>query len=180
LTQQGIAVARSYARAAFEVARSKHDVKGWHEDLEILDGIFTDEDVATAFANPQLDDGKRIGIALALLPDDFNAERANFVKLVVLARRTDLFPEIVAEFEALVAEAEGRTELELVVARPIDDDARGRFEKLLSEKLGRTVTLEIRVDPALVGGAVIRQGDHVTDGSVRRRLTEMRQELLAS
>lgn len=180
MSEPGIAVARSYARAAFDVAKAKRDIDGWLKDLQLLVDIFTDEDVAEAFANPQLDDGKRIGIGLALVPDDFNRERANFLKLVVLARRTHLFPAIVAEFEALVAEAEGRTELELVVARPIDDDARGRFEKLLSEKLGRTVTLEVRVDPTLVGGAMIRQGDHVTDGSVRRRLTEMRQELLAS
>ena len=162
------------------MATEKRDIKGWRADMERLVEIFTDDDVAEAFENPRLDEGKRIGLALGLLPDDFDRERANFVKLLVLARRTRLIATIRDQFEALVAEAEGRIELEVTVAREVDAAGRERLARLLGEKLGRQVELDVRVDADILGGVIVRQGDRVADGSVRRRLNEMRQELLAS
>lgn len=180
MTEQNVGVARSYARAAFEVATEKRAIKGWRQDLDRLVEILTDAEVAAAFDNPRLDDGKRIGLALGLLPDGLDSDRANFVKLLVLARRTRLIATIRDQFEALVADAEGRTELEVIVAREVTDAGHTRLGKLLSEKLGRDVELDVRVDPGIIGGIIVRQGDRVADGSVRRRLNEMRQELLAS
>jgi F-type H+-transporting ATPase subunit delta len=180
LTEQSRAAARSYARAAFEVATEKHQISDWRRDLERLAAIFTDPDVAGAFDNPRLADGKRIGIALGLVPDDLGDDRSNFVKLLVLAHRTEMLPVIREEFEALVAEAEGRTELQVILASEVTDEARARLAQLLGQKLGRDVELEVRVDPSIIGGVIVRQGDRVADGSVRRRLDEMREELLAS
>ncbi len=180
MTEENVGVARSYARAAFEVATEKRAIKGWRQDLDRLVEIFADTEVATAFDNPRLDDGKRIGLALGLLPDGFDIDRANFVKLLVLARRTSVIATIGDQFEALVAEAEGRTELEVIVAREVTDAGRVRLGKLLGDRLGRDVELDVRVDPDIIGGVIVRQGDRVADGSVRRRLNEMRQELLAS
>lgn len=177
---QPVGAARRYARAAFEVARQKRAIQGWRTDLETLVDTFTDPRVRQMFANPRLDDRRRIGIALGLLPDDFNLDRANLVKLLVLARRTEAIVAIRDEFEGLLSEAEGRTELEVVVAHDVSDEFRQRLAGLLGEKLGRQVEVAVRVDPAILGGAVVRHGDRVTDGSVRRRLTEMREELLAS
>ncbi|MDP9326447.1 MAG: F0F1 ATP synthase subunit delta [Candidatus Dormibacteraeota bacterium] len=180
MTEQNRAAARSYGKAAFEVATEKHELGDWQRDLERLAAIFTDPDVAGAFENPRLDDGKRIGIALGLVPDDLGQDRSNFVKLLVLAHRTDLLPVIREEFEALVAEAEGRTELEVTLASEVTAKGRARLTQLLGQKLGRDVELKVRVDPSILGGVILRQGDRVADGSVRRRLTEMREELLAS
>jgi F-type H+-transporting ATPase subunit delta len=180
LTEQGISAARSYAKAAFEVAMQKRDVKGWSADLERLVEILTDPDIARTFDNPRLDDGRRIGIALGLLPDDFDGDRANFVKLLVLAHRTDVIATIREEFEAMVAEAEGRTELQVVVAREVSSEGRERLGRLLGEKLGGEVQLDLRVDPGILGGVIVRRGDHVADGSVQRRLNQMREELLVS
>jgi F-type H+-transporting ATPase subunit delta len=177
---QSVAAARSYARAAFEVASETRDLNGWRDDLRRLAEIFGDPDVKAAFANPRLDTGKRIGIGLGLMPDDLAPDRANFVKLLVLARRTDNIEAIRDAFEELVAEAEGRTDLEVVIAREVTAEGHERLARLLGEKLGREVELQVRVDPSILGGVVVRQGDRVTDGSVRRRLSEMREELLAS
>jgi F-type H+-transporting ATPase subunit delta len=173
-------VARSYAKAAFEVATEKHDVPGWRRDLERLVEIFTDPEVAQAFENPRLDDAKRFALAIGLVPDDLDQDRANFVKLLVLSHRTGMIGAIRDAFEALVSEAEGRTELEITLATDVDQDGRAQLQRLLSEKLGRDVELDLRVDPGILGGIIVRLGDRVADGSVRRRLEEMREELLAS
>jgi F-type H+-transporting ATPase subunit delta len=171
--------ARRYAQAAFEVARAKKDLRGWQADLEQLEVLLTDPQVALALENPRLDTQRRIGLALSLAPTDLAPERSNFLKLLVLAHRTNEIAEIRDEFQAMVDEAEGRTELDLVVAAKLSAADEKTLTAELAEKLGREVKVNVQVDPEIIGGLIIRQGDHVTDGSVRRRLAEMREELLA-
>jgi F-type H+-transporting ATPase subunit delta len=180
VTQASGGTAHHYAQAAFEVARARHDVPGWQADLNRMEAIFSDEDVRLALENPRLDTGRKIGLAISLMPDGMDATRLNFVKLLVLRRRTGLISQVRQAFDGLVDEAEGRTEVELTVAAELPDEERRRLEALLSEKTGGEVRVDVRVEPAILGGAIVRQGDHVTDGSVRRRLQEMRQELVAS
>lgn len=172
--------ARRYAEAAFEVARATRDVKGWQKDMAALSDTFADPQVESVFANPRVPDARKIGIALGLAPDDLKADRQNFLKLLVLARRTGEVPFIRDQFEALVAEAEGRVELQVTLAREPAADERKRISSLLAERIGQEATVEYRVDPAILGGLIIRRGDHVVDGSVRRRLAEMREDLVAS
>ena len=177
MTQAGGGTAHHYAQAAFEVARAHGDVPAWQADLNRMEGILGDKDVRLALENPRLDTGRKIALALSLMPDGMEATRLNFIKLLVLRRRTELFSQIREAFEALVDEAQGRTEVELTVATELSDDERRTFEELLGGRSGGEVRLAVRVDPAILGGAIVRQGDHVTDGSVRRRLAEMRNEL---
>jgi F-type H+-transporting ATPase subunit delta len=114
------------------------------------------------------------------MPEGMDSTRLNFLKLLVLRRRTRLISQIRQDFEALVDQAEGRTEVELTVATKLSAEERQKLEAVLSEKSGSEVRVDVRVDPGILGGAIVRQGDHVTDGSVRRRLQELRQELVAS
>jgi F-type H+-transporting ATPase subunit delta len=179
VTQVSGGSARRYAQAAFEVAVAKRDVKGWQKDLETLEAILTDPDVGLALENPRLDEGKRVGLALSLMPAGFNQERSNFLKLLVLGRRTNLAAEIRAGFQALVDDAEGRTEFEVTVPLKLSAEEERTITLELAGKVGREVKVNVVVDPEIIGGLIIRQGDHVVDGSVRRRLAEMREELLA-
>jgi F-type H+-transporting ATPase subunit delta len=171
--------AHRYAQAAFDVARSHRDVPGWQGDLKRIEAIFTDEDVSLALENPRLDTARKIGLALALVPREMDPTRLNFVKLLVMRRRTQLLPEIRQEFEALVDEAAGRTEVELTVASALSAAEEKKLAEILSQKSGSEVRVDVRIDPAILGGAIVRQGDHVSDGSVRRRLQELRQRLTA-
>lgn len=179
MTQAGIGAAHRYAQAAFDVARAHHDVAAWQTYLNQLERILSDEDVRLALENPRLDTGRRIGLALSLLPEDTDSTRQNFLKLLVLRRRIQLITQIRSEFEALVDAAEGRIEVELTVAAELPEEARQRLAGVLSEKAAVEVRVDFHVDPDILGGAIVRHGDHVTDGSLRRRLFEMRQELLA-
>lgn len=173
-------VARRYGQAIFDVARAHRDVAGWQADLKRIEAILTDEDVRLALENPRLDTGRKIGLALALMPGEMDPTRLNFIKLLVLRRRTQLVAAIHQEFENLVDEAAGRTEVELTVATELAAAEQKKLADILSQKSGREVRIDVRVDPAILGGAIVRQGDHVTDGSIRRRLQEMRQQLTTS
>ena len=170
--------ASRYAQAAFEVARDRKDVKGWLADLDEMESVLTDPQVAQALDNPRLDTGRRIALALSLMPT-LQQERANFLKLLVLAHRTGLIGQVRSLFQAMVDESEGRIELDVVVAEKLSATDQKALTTELAEKLGRDVKVNVAVDPEIIGGVIIRQGDHVTDGSVRRRLAEMRDALLA-
>jgi F-type H+-transporting ATPase subunit delta len=179
LTKGGVGAADRYAHAAFDVARAHHDVEAWQTYLNQLERILTDEDVRLALENPRLDTGRRIGLALSLLPADTDPRRQNFLKLLVMRQRTQLIAQVRKEFETLVDASEGRIELELTVAADLPEEAREQLTRVLREKAEGEVRVDFHVDPDILGGAIVRHGDHVTDGSVRRRLLEMRQELLA-
>jgi len=170
--------ASRYAQAAFEVARDRKDVKGWLQDLAEMESVLTEPRVAQALDNPRLDTGRRIALALTLMPG-LQQECANFLKLLVLAHRTGLIGQVRSLFQAMVDESEGRIELDVVVAEKLSAPDEAALTTELAEKLGRDVKVNVAVDPEIIGGVIIRQGDHVTDGSVRRRLAEMRETLLA-
>ncbi len=170
---------RRYAEAAFAVAEEQKDVRGWDHDLEILELILNSPEAVQLFQNPRLDDAKRAALATAIAPDDLGVDRKNFLKLLVLNRRVDVISEIRREFGSLVGETEGRVDLEVTTANEPDAAERKHITSLLSERTGRETRVDIKVDPRIIGGLIVRQGDRVTDGSVRRRLTELREQLLA-
>jgi F-type H+-transporting ATPase subunit delta len=177
---QRASAAQRYAEAAFAVAREKGDIRGWLDDLVLLANVLTPDEVRQLFANPRLDERRRIGIALSLVPHDMKAERQNFLKLLVLGGRTSDIATIRRHFETLVAEAEGRLELQVTVPNAPDEEDRRLIEQLLAKRVGRETSVDYRIDPGIIGGLVIRRGDHVIDGSVRRRLQELRAQLIAS
>jgi len=102
----------------------------------------------------------------------------NFLLLTIDKRRQRLLREIAQHFRALVDEKEGRAHVEITVARPIDDAILGLLTRRLSELLGVTAVPHVRVRPEILGGVVVRTGDTIYDGSVRRQLDGMRRQLL--
>ncbi|MHB8509091.1 MAG: F0F1 ATP synthase subunit delta [Candidatus Dormibacteria bacterium] len=168
---------RRYAQAAFEVAREQNDLPGWQRELAQLQYILENEGVASAFASPQLDDGRRIAMAISFTSEGFKPEVVNFFKLLVLSRRTGAIADIVKHFESLVDEAAGRVELRVTSARPLDAAAQAELREQIQGRLGKEAKIDFELDPKILGGLIIRQGDRVTDGSVKRRLEELREQL---
>ena len=180
MNSAGRGTARHYAQAAFAVAEERHDVKGWTAALGRLAALLADDEVARVMESPRLDDGRRVALAISLAPTDLAPEQLNFLKLIVLARRTHLLPEVLEEFQALLDAAEGRVDIEVVSAQEMGKDDRDLVQREISDKLGRETRITVRVDPSIIGGLIIRQGDHVIDGSVRRRLQELREQLVTA
>ena len=84
-----------------------------------------------------------------------------------------MLPEIAQGFEQLRADAERTLEATVVSASPLDDNERAALAQALKRRLDREVTLQCETDPRLIGGAVIRAGDLVIDGSVRGKLERL-------
>jgi F-type H+-transporting ATPase subunit delta len=102
----------------------------------------------------------------------------NFVLVTIDKRRQRILREIAAQYHALLDERMGREHVQVSVARPVDDATREMIADKLSAALGKTAIPHIRVHPEIIGGLVVRTGDTIYDGSVRRRLDGMRRRLL--
>ncbi|MEX0387154.1 F0F1 ATP synthase subunit delta [Spiribacter onubensis] len=170
---QETTVARPYAEAAFELAREAEALAGWADGLALAATVVADERVDAVLGNPRVDDERKAGLILEVCGDALDPQQRNFIRLLVNRDRITLLPEIRQQFDLLRADHEKTLRAELITAQPVDDTVRDRLARALSDRLEREVTLEIRLDESLIGGAVVRAGDLVIDGSVRGRLARL-------
>ena len=170
-------LARPYARAAFALARDSGDMEGWSDRLGLLAAVAADERVATAIRAPRIGRPERAGIINRICEDHLDDAARNLVRLLAENGRLVLLPEIARQFDALRADAEGRIDAQVRSASELSDDQERRIAESLKKRLRRDVTLHCEVDESLLGGAVIRAGDLVIDGSLRGRLERLASRL---
>ncbi|MEX0732569.1 MAG: F0F1 ATP synthase subunit delta [Aquisalimonadaceae bacterium] len=166
-------IARPYAQAVFKLAREKGGLSAWSETLGLLAAVARDPRVHDLLASPRLTPAQHQELILGICGDRLDDAGRNFVALLVESRRLIALPDIADQFEALRAAEEGTLQARLISAQPVEDSVREALAKALGKRLSRKVTLHAEVDESLLGGAVIRAGDLVIDGSVSGRLTRL-------
>ena len=177
-------IARPYAKALFDIASGERKLGEWSQALNAAAAVLADANAKRVLGNPTIDVEKRaeflravsVGIKGAGVLDSAQGKAL----LAVLAEndRLALVPEIAAQFDALKAQAENRVKVTMTSATQVDAATAEQVKQALTKRLGREVELELAVDPALIGGAVIRAEDMVIDGSVRARLTKLAAQLI--
>jgi len=170
-------LARPYAQAVFELAESNDALTEWSDALGALAAIVSNDDVAALMGNPEVDDTRLVDAIIEIARDDLNADAANLVRLLAENSRLSLAPAIAEQFEARRAAAENRVDVNVVSAAPLSDEQQADLVKSLEKRLARSVRLTYEQDESVIGGAVIRAGDLVIDGSLRAQLERMRQSL---
>ena len=166
-------LAHPYARAVFELARDGKVFDRWSKLLATLAALGSDAGVQALLTSPKASPALRAEVLAELCAksgEKLDAEGQNFVKLLAEYRRLQVLPEIAADYEALRAQAENTLEVELRAASPVPAPEQKAISDALHKKLGRKITLKYVEDKTLIGGAVIRAGDLVIDGSVREKL----------
>ena len=174
-----LTIARPYARAAFEEARQNGGLAPWSQALQAAALVVKDPRVARLLDNPRV-----TAEELAQLVDEIAAvplgeHGANFVRMLADNHRLGYLPEIAELFDTLKDDAEGMVDVTVTSAAPLDEAQRGQISAALERRLKRKVRLHCETDPALIGGAVLRAGDLVIDGSLRTRLERIAYELTA-
>jgi F-type H+-transporting ATPase subunit delta len=172
-------IARNYAEALLALARKANDLEGWGRLIKGVAGAMEEDPRLRVFLDaPQVSAvSKRAVLGRALegrVPPHF----VRFLQKLVSNRRQMLIPEIATEYANLLDSAEGRVHARVTVARPVADADREAIAAALSRALGKTVVPHLTVQPAILGGVVVRIGDTVMDGSVRRRLHAIRARML--
>ena len=181
-------IARPYAEAVFELARDAGTLDAWAEALDVAREVMADGRVARFLGNPSLTDAEQLGFLTGLFSTVGGAqgmlagealEGRNFLKLLLEYGRVDVLPEIADHFDALKAEVENVVDVTVTSATTLDEAQKQAIANALRKRLGREVRLEAHLDENLIGGAVIRAGDVVIDGSLRSRLQSLSNALIA-
>jgi F-type H+-transporting ATPase subunit delta len=172
-------VARPYAEAIFEVAQENGLLDELSGSFGVAKALMANGEVEAFLAHPALNDDER----LKFLQDLFgkaagsssvfaggSQHGTNFLKLLIENDRVGALPEMAEQFEALKAKVENSVDAVITSATPLSSQRQNEIATSLSEKLGRDVKVSTEIDENLIGGAVIRAGDVVIDGSLRARL----------
>ncbi len=173
-------IARNYAEALLELARRAKDLRGWGTLIQSVgDAMDRDQTLRAFLETPRVDVATKNAVLRKALADRAPSKFVRFVESVVSHRRQMLIPAIAREYADLVDLAENRVHAHVTVAREADEKTR----KLIADRLGKifdkTVVPHMVVDERILGGLVVRVGDTVMDGSVRRKLGALRQRLLS-
>lgn len=172
-------VARNYAEALFELARREEAVDEYGALLSEVSGLYQEEGDARRFLEtprvevPEKKDALRRALG-GEVPEPF----LRFLLVVLEKGRQRRLPEIGAAYRDLVDEVEGRVHARVLLAAEPDDGLRDVIRRELEELLGKEVVPHFRVREEIVGGIVVRVEDHIMDGSLRRRLEDLRRRLL--
>jgi F-type H+-transporting ATPase subunit delta len=173
------AAARRYSRALFALAREEGRIVPIRDELNALAGLLGDNDeLRQALFRPLHPVAERRRV-LAEVTQRMGACPVvrNFFSYLIDQRRLVDFEGIFAEYGRLADEAAGRTVATVVSASPLDAAQCHRLREALAARTGREVTLEMAVDPTLLGGVIASVGTQVFDGSLRSQLNQLRTSL---
>jgi F-type H+-transporting ATPase subunit delta len=170
-------IARPYAKAAFKAARGANALPAWSQGLRLAADIIVDPRASAFVKNPEFTATQAADFVIGVAGSSLDPEMQNFVRVLAANHRLLLLPEIVEHYEALRAEVENTVDVEVISAVELDAAQTEKLAKALHTRLKRQVKMRNTVDAALIGGAVIRAGDLVIDGSLRGRLEKLGTEL---
>jgi F-type H+-transporting ATPase subunit delta len=170
-------VARPYAQAIFEVAEAAGELADWSESLATAGQLLGDRELIDYLGDPSFSDEKRLEFLCDLFEHAGSPKLAgtdpkgtNFLKLLIENDRVVVLPEISTHFDALRAKVENSVDAVVTSAVALSDEQLSEMASSLKKRLGREVRITTEIDETLIGGAVIRAGDVVIDGSLRARL----------
>ncbi len=170
-------IARPYAKAAFEYARGAKAFSEWSRGLNTAAEIVADPRVSRLCSSPQLSAAELAGLVTDLGGASLDAGMQNFVRVLAENRRLLLLPEIAAQYAELRSAVENTMDVEVTSAVALDAAQSANLVRALNARLKRQVRLQNSVDSALLGGAIVRAGDLVIDGSLKGRLERLATEL---
>ncbi|HZN12969.1 MAG TPA: ATP synthase F1 subunit delta [Acidimicrobiales bacterium] len=168
----------AYADALFEVARAEGSLGRVEDELfSVARTIETNDALRNALTDEYVPVDRRQGIVEDLLGGRASATTTSLVSFVVGSGRARDLPKIIDRLVEKAAESRAEEVGEVRTAYPLDDDQRERLAAALSKHTGKKVSLKVVVDPSILGGVVAQVGDTVIDGSVRRRLEQLKEAL---
>lgn len=174
-------IARNYAETLLELANRAGDLGGWGDMIDQVAGAMqSDRRFRVFLESPRVSAQRKNEILQTALGAQLPRNFVRFLLALVNHRRQMLIPAIAAEYHNLVDRVEGRVHARVTVAREPEEADRELIATRLSKTLAKEVVPHFDVNPAILGGVIVRFGDTVMDGSVRRRLATLRAKMLGA
>ena len=174
-----LTIARNYAEALFDLGEGSGRTQQYADLIDaVAAAVETTPQVQAVLMSPRVPKAEKSRILASALrgaPREF----VLFLQALVKRGRQHLLREIATEYLGLLDIKLNRIRAGVTLARPADEALRRGIQERLSRQLGKEVIASFSVDPAILGGTVVRVGERVYDGSVRRRMTKLRRQLLS-
>ena len=169
-------VAERYANALFELALETQTLPAVENDLDRFAGLIEESpDLKRLVKSPVFSSEEQARAVTAILDRDaIGGLVANFIKVTAGNRRLFVVPDMIAAFKRLAAKQRGEIAAEVTSAEPLSDSHADGLRAALKAALGKDVALDARVDPALIGGLVVKVGSRMIDGSLRTKLNSLK------
>jgi F-type H+-transporting ATPase subunit delta len=173
-------VARRYAAALFHQAQTKGTLSEAYRDLQIVGQTVSGTRSLRAILNqPLLSEEKKKAAVRSVFEKSISAPTLGFLNLLIDKRRIDILDAVIAEFMAQVRAYQNIEVATATTAVPLTAEQGAALVRSLEARTGKKIELTASVDPAVIGGVLVRIGDTVFDGTVRGNLDRLRERLLA-
>lgn len=173
-----VTIARNYAETLLALAQHADALEEWGKHIDTAAAAFSTPSIEAILMTPRVPRDRKIALvteALRGYPRPFTL----FVAAMIRRGRQMLFGHVADEYHTLVDAKMNRVRAGITVARDVDALARSVIVERLSKAIGKNVIAGFTTDPALLGGVVIRVGDRIYDGSVRKRLATLKHKLVS-
>ena len=168
-------LAGRYATALFELARDERQLEAVGTSLAALrDGLRDSAELRELTTSPLIGREDALATVKAVAAGmGLDSITANFLGVMAQNRRLGQLGSVIRFFNLLAADHRGETTAEVVSAHPLDDDQVAALKSNLKSRVGRDVAVDLTVDPAILGGLVVKIGSHMVDGSIRTKLNNL-------
>jgi F-type H+-transporting ATPase subunit delta len=169
-------VSGRYATALFELARDEKSIDTVRSDLDRFDGFLNDSvDLKRLVRSPVFSaDAQSRALTAVLDKAGISGISANFLKVLTANRRLFAVAEVIRAFRALVAKFKGEASADVAVAEALSDKNLDALKSALKSVTGKDVTLNVKVDPSIIGGLVVKLGSRMVDSSLRTKLNSIK------
>ena len=166
-------IARPYANAIFELAKRENSLDQWSRMLGVLAATTGDETVALLLDSPDLPSSAKAFRLAEVCGDELDDRGKKFLQALAEHDRLTLVAEVREQFEILRAEEQKSLDVEVISAFDLTEAQSESLKAALNRKFDKDISIETRVDASLIGGAIVRAGDMVIDGSLRGKLNKL-------
>lgn len=166
-------IARPYAKAIFDLALQQNTMTDWSNILAALSLAAGDANMQKLFIDPRVSIHQLVDILISICSKDKNKQTINLLNTLAEQNRLSVLPEIAKLFEIYRAKREKIITVEITSALPLSKTIKNNLQQALKIRLQCNVDLAFEINSDLIGGAIIRAGDLVIDGSVRSKLLRM-------
>ena len=167
-------VGRRYSKAIFEIAEEKNQVKEIYEMLNSAMVLYrTDKEFKNFILNPLIDNEQKKSVLNEIFGKD-NSENLNILLYILDKGRMNCIKYIVAEYLKIYYRKNRILDVKATFTKELTDEQKKKLINKLSQKTGKEINLEIKIDKNILGGGIIKIGDKIIDGSIRRELDNWR------
>jgi F-type H+-transporting ATPase subunit delta len=169
-------VSGRYATALFELARDEKSIDAVKADLDKFDAMLSESaDLKRLVRSPVFAaDAQLKALSAVLDKAGISGVAANFLKVLTNNRRLFAVSDVIRAFGTLVARFRGEASAEVTVAEPLSDKNLDALRAALKQVSGKDVTLNVKVDPSIIGGLVVKLGSRMVDSSLRTKLNSIK------